>query len=115
CASMPVLYVAVGRRLGYPVRLVAAKSHLFVRWESSDGKERFNVEGTHGGMSSHEDEYYRSFPRQMSEQEWQSGQYLKSMSRAEELAQFLVTRGICLQVNGRLEEAQKAFLRAHVL
>ena len=32
CASMPVMYVAVGRRLGYPLKLVATKGHVFVRW-----------------------------------------------------------------------------------
>ena len=31
CASMPVLTVAVGRRLGYPVKLVQAPGHLFAR------------------------------------------------------------------------------------
>jgi hypothetical protein len=35
CSSMPVLYVALGRRLGYPVALVTTKGHLFVRWEDS--------------------------------------------------------------------------------
>lgn len=30
CSSMPVLYVAVARRLGYPVHLVATKGHSFV-------------------------------------------------------------------------------------
>jgi len=37
CASMPVMYVAIGRRLGYPMKLVSAKAHLFCRWD--DGKE----------------------------------------------------------------------------
>jgi hypothetical protein len=32
CSSMPVLYIALARRLGYPVRLVATKGHLFMRW-----------------------------------------------------------------------------------
>lgn len=44
CLSMPVLYVAIARRLGYPVFLVGAKQHLFARWEG-DG-ERFNIECT---------------------------------------------------------------------
>lgn len=29
CSSLPVLYVAVGRRLGYPLKLVTTKGHLF--------------------------------------------------------------------------------------
>jgi hypothetical protein len=44
CASMPVLYVAVGRRLGYPLHLVSTKGHLFARWD--DGQTRLNIEGT---------------------------------------------------------------------
>jgi hypothetical protein len=43
-----VLYVAIGRRLGYPLKLVECKGHLFVRWE--DAKERFNIEGTSRGL-----------------------------------------------------------------
>ena len=29
CSSMPVLYATVGRRLGYPLKLVTTKAHLF--------------------------------------------------------------------------------------
>lgn len=43
-----MLYVAIGRRLGYPLKLVECKGHLFVRWE--DAKERFNIEGTSRGL-----------------------------------------------------------------
>src|SRR6516225_11983135 len=38
CASMPVIYVAVGRRLGYPLKLVETRGHLFVRWDDPEGK-----------------------------------------------------------------------------
>ena len=55
CGSIPVLYVAVGRRLGYPLRLVKAARHLFVRWDDPDDKhwhhsDRFNVESTAPGV-----------------------------------------------------------------
>ena len=30
CVSMPVLYAAIARRLGYPVKLVLAKEHVFL-------------------------------------------------------------------------------------
>jgi hypothetical protein len=36
CASIPVLLVALGRRCGYPLRLVSGKGHLFCRWEGKD-------------------------------------------------------------------------------
>src|SRR5262249_22714889 len=45
CASLPVVYAAVGRRLGYPLRLVQARTekwgHFFVRWDEPNG-ERLN-------------------------------------------------------------------------
>ncbi len=35
CVTMPVLYVAVGRQLDYPLYLVQAREHFFVRWEEA--------------------------------------------------------------------------------
>jgi hypothetical protein len=43
CASMPFLYAAVGRRLGYPVTIAARKYHLYVRSEAGNG-EHLNLE-----------------------------------------------------------------------
>jgi hypothetical protein len=94
CASMPVLYVAVGRRLGYPLYLVPTKGHLFMRWD--DGKDRFNIEGSGNGISSFPDEYYHTWPYQLTEHEKQSGQFLGSLTPAQEFAAFLATRGYCL-------------------
>jgi hypothetical protein len=48
CASLPVLYAAVGRRLGYPLKLVRTTQHLFLRWDDPGG-ERFNVEISNAG------------------------------------------------------------------
>jgi hypothetical protein len=42
CSSMPVLYVALGRRLGYPLKLVTTKSHLFLRRVGLRRKHRQN-------------------------------------------------------------------------
>ncbi len=33
CVTMPVLYCAIGRRLGWPLKLVFAKEHVFCRWD----------------------------------------------------------------------------------
>ena len=50
CATMPVLYIAIGRRLGYPLHLVHAGEHFFVRREEPGG-ERFNIEATSMGFA----------------------------------------------------------------
>jgi regulator of sirC expression with transglutaminase-like and TPR domain len=115
CLSMPVLYVAVGRRLGYPLKLVTTKAHLFARWESSDGSERLNLEATNQGLNCYPDEYYRSWPIPVNDAELRECGYLKSLSREEEFAVFLAARGHCLQANGRFAEAQLAQAQAHVL
>ncbi len=113
CASMPVLYAAVGRRLGYPIKLVLAKQHVFCRW---DDKERFNIEGTAtGGVDFLPDEHYRSWPEAISDREMGSGEFLKSLTPQEELAVFLLTRGSCLRANGRHAEALACNAEAHRL
>jgi tetratricopeptide (TPR) repeat protein len=112
CISLPVLYVAVGRRLGYPLKLVTTRSHLFFRWE---GMETVNFEGAGEGISAFPDDYYMGWPYRISEAERRAMGYLESLTPARELALFLETRGHCLLSAGRLEEAQRAFAKAVTL
>jgi hypothetical protein len=110
CVSMPVLYTAIGRRLGYPIYLATAKAHLFCRWD--DGKERFNIEGSGDGFSAFDDSYYMTWPKPISEDEVKVGHYLKSLSPGEELAVFLSARGHCLEDNGRKADALVCYAQA---
>jgi len=117
CGSIPVLYVAVGRRLGYPLRLVKAARHLFVRWDDPDGKhwlhsDRFNVEATAPGVHFVPDEHYRTWPHAISDEDVDAGIFLRSLSAREELAEFVATRGYCLRANGQLADAVKALAEA---
>jgi hypothetical protein len=97
CASLPVLYVAIGRRLGYPLKLVECKGHLFARWE--DDKERFNIEGTNRGLNCYPDQEYLEWPYPISQEELATGMYMKSLSPKRELAAFLELRALCLKQN----------------
>ncbi len=68
CVSLPVAYAAVGRRLGYPIKLACAKEHVFCRWEGQDHPnpawhDRFNFDGAGNGFSIDPDEFYLSWPR----------------------------------------------------
>ncbi len=67
CSSMPALYAAVGRRLGYPLKLVTTKAHLFLRWENEN--ERFNLEATGRGMNRYDDEHFKRWPLPVSEEQ----------------------------------------------
>lgn len=111
CSSMPVLYAAIGRRLGYPIKLVLAKQHIFCRWD--DGKERFNIEAAgNRGIDYPPDEYYRKWPIAISDAEMNSGEFLKSLSPQEELAAFLLQRASCLRAHHRADEERACLAEA---
>ena len=103
CASMPVLVVAIGRRLGYPLKLVGSKGHLFARWDSLT--ERFNIEASGRGLNVHPDSHYRQWPVPMTKEEEQNYGYLRSLSPVAELVGFLYTRAMCLIEHQRYGEA----------
>lgn len=110
CSSMPLLYAAIGRRLGYPLKLVTTKAHLFLRWE--DAKERFNLEATGQGMNRYDDEHFKQWPFAVSEEEIRTEGYLKSLTPAEELAVFLSLRANCLKEAGQPNEAATCYAQA---
>lgn len=107
CANLPILYVAIARRLGYPLRLVKTAHHLFARWEGTDGRQ-FNVECTTPGLDCPPDEHYLTWPVPVDPWDRQAGRWLESKSPREELGGFLIMRAACLRDNGRYREAAEA-------
>lgn len=120
CSSMPVLYAAIGRRLGYPIKLVEVPGHLLARWDDPDGsfcgiRDRFNIEASGKGFASFPDEYYLTWPKPWRDIDKDCGKYLKSMTRRQELAAFLATRSCCLSDNGRFRDAVQSIMWASQL
>src|SRR5579859_4432123 len=60
CSSFPVLFIAVGRRLGYPMKLMSAVAHMFLRWD--DPADTFNMDFSEFYINRHPDEYYIDKP-----------------------------------------------------
>jgi tetratricopeptide (TPR) repeat protein len=87
CSSMPVLYAAVGRRLGYPLKLVTTKARYY-------------------------DEHFKQWPFPVSEEEIHTEGYLKSLTAAEELAVFLSLRANCLKEAGQIQDAADCYAHA---
>lgn len=113
CVSMPVVYVAVARRLGYPVKLATTREHVFARWE--DEKDRFNIEATGQGLNTYSDDHYRTWPSTLTPKERASGAYLRSLTPAQELGLFMAARGYVLDDTDRKHEATVAYAYAHML
>ncbi len=118
CASLPVLFTALGRRLGYPLKLVEAPGHLFYRWDEPG--RRFNVEYHEQGMNCLPDEHYRQWPQPwppaLLEQERRHPTYLISLTPRQELALCATLRAQSLDyVGGRRHEAASTMQVAHRL
>lgn len=115
CANLPVLYAAIGRHLGYPIYLVAAKSHLLCRWHNARTGERFNLDASGRGLNVLPDDHYKKWPQPITEKEVYHGHYLRNLDPNEELACFMVTRGHCLDDKGHLLDGIVAYTHAHRL
>lgn len=111
CVTLPVLYAAIGRRLGYPLKLVQAKEHLFVRWQEPGG-ERFNIGATTLGFTPRDDDHFRKWPKAISEEEVCQGLFLRNLTPREELATFLRERGQCWLDNLRTGPGLESFYQA---
>jgi hypothetical protein len=102
CSSLPPLYIAVGRRLGYLLKLVHTARHLFARW---DAEVRFNIECTTRGFISHPNDHYLHWPFEIDRLEAMRHGLLLSLTARQELATFVCNRARILAENGRYDEA----------
>lgn len=112
CSSMPVLYVAIGRRLGYPVNLATTKMHIYVRYEEPNGGH-FNVEATmEQGFLTPTEQDYTTDIFQCTPEEVRGYGWLRPISNAEAFAHFLLHRGTCLALVKRYREARQVYMAA---
>jgi hypothetical protein len=95
------------------LKLVKAKGHLFIRWDSPT--EKFDMDATGKGLDMEIDEFYKKWPFPLSEADIQAEDYLKSLSAKEELSVFLSIRGQCQTDNGQLGDALASFSLAYKL
>jgi hypothetical protein len=114
CASLPVVYAAIGRRLGYPLKLVTCRSHRFVRWDQPGG-ERFNIEVNDNGTDTPPDDYYRQGEYAITADEERDFCFLRSCTPRMELADFLAQRGHLWLDLGNHREATESFLWSSAL
>ncbi|HEV2293551.1 MAG TPA: transglutaminase family protein [Tepidisphaeraceae bacterium] len=106
CSSLPTFAIAVGRRLGYPLKLVRVPNHTLYRWD--DESEKFNYQHTGAGGEIRTDDSYYEWP-----EKWDADMYalnertkvwLHSMTLRQEVSKFLCNRAIMLRETGRYDE-----------
>lgn len=112
CATLPVVYASIGRRLGYPIRLVCTKQHLFARWDDPRTGERFNIECAGQGFDDPPDDRYRAWPKPVEPGEEEAHGYLVSFTPKRELACAVGRRGYVFVDHKRHREAVECFCLA---
>jgi len=110
CSSLPTFSIAVGRRLGYPLKLVRVPNHTLFRWD--DGKEIFNHQHTDAGGEILPDEHFHTWPRKWDDEDYalnaRTKVWLHSMTPRQEVSKFLCNRAIMLRDCRRYGEATQA-------
>jgi len=82
CVSMPLLYVAVGQRLGYPIALVCVPDHAFARYVDP-AFPHGNIEATSGGKRFTDDDYIKRHG--VNATALKSGAYMRPLTLREHL------------------------------
>ena len=102
CDTSSFVALAVAHEMGWPLALVLAPRHAFVRWEGEG--ERFNVDM--GVIYS--DSFYVNWLK-ISPESIEGGVYLASRSRRQVLAHFFANRGVAKANLGRYAKAIQDF------
>lgn len=102
CITMPMLYMAIAQRMGYPVYPVATPDHNFLRYVDPKLKKQ-NIEATSNGGYSPDKVLIKEL--EVSEKGIKSGAYMKTLTYREYLAEFLSHNGSYWAQQGNFEKA----------
>ncbi|GAA0705203.1 transglutaminase family protein [Dokdonella soli] len=110
CVTIPMLYMAIAQRLGYPVYAVVAPEHNFVRFVDPTLREQ-NIELSGSAGYSSDAEY--AYKLNISQRAIQSGAYLRTLTRRQYLCQLLQQNAIVFATRGDLDRAIFYFEKAY--
>lgn len=110
CSSLPTFAIAVGRQLGYPLKLILVPNHTLYRWD--DGSEVFNLQPTQAGGEVKPDEYYHGWPVKWDASLFAFNErtkvWLRPLTPRQEVSKFLCNRALMLRDAGRRDDALQA-------
>ena len=115
CMTMPMFYMAIAQRLGYPVFTVQAPEHTFVRYVDPRLPGGFqNIEVSGQGITLLSDAGYIHWLN-INQQGIKSGAYLRTLTRRQWLGILLLQNGVVFSHEGRDDRAILYFKKAHEL
>ena len=98
CVSMPLIYLVIGQRLGFPVHLVAVGAHYFIRWEEPG--YRMNIETTSVDKVRVTDEDLVYLEMEGMTRDQVKGSTLRNLSNREVVGNLFFTRSAYWQQQG---------------
>lgn len=104
CTSLPLLYMIIAERLGYPIYAVEAPDHTFCRYVLENGKY-LNIEVTSGGGEV-PDLFYiddMNIPKQA----FKNGVYMRTLSKKEYIGSLLHKNAVSYMIKGDYKTAVK--------
>lgn len=106
CVTIPMLYMALAQKLGYPVYGVLAPEHTFVRFVDPRLKTQ-NIELT--AEAGYEPDEGYAFRLNVSQKAIKSGAYLRTLSRRQYLGVLIQQNAIALGARNELDRAIRYF------
>lgn len=115
CGNMAALHVAMCRRMGWPVSLAVAKSHLLSRFD--DGRAIHNIEATstHPGAFCSEDDSFYIKKYALPARAIECGSDLRKLTMREMLGLFLALAGRHYIDTGQMEAADTVYSLSRTL
>jgi hypothetical protein len=115
CGNMAALHVAIGRRMGWPVSLACARSHLLSRFDDGEVVHNIEATSTHPGSfaSDPDDVYIERF--RLPSRAIKSGSDLRSLSAREMLGVFISLRARYYRDTESFDLADRDYAFARVL
>lgn len=110
CVTLPMLYMVIAQRLGYPVYAVMAPEHTFLRFTDPTLKEQ-NIDLSSGAGYSSDAEY--AYKLNISAQGIKSGAYLRTLTKRQYLGVLLQQNAIVFSRRGKIDRAILYFEKAH--
>ncbi len=121
CSNLPVLYLALAHRLGWPLKAVVSRDHMWCRWDDGKpGGKRFNIEATNAASdgesgsftSGTDDDYAKSLGT--TRLAIDCGSDLASLTARQTLGVYLQARAAYWDSRGHWEKAEADLLAARL-
>ncbi|MFZ2726505.1 MAG: transglutaminase family protein [Methylococcaceae bacterium] len=110
CVSMPLLFIALGQRLGIDVTASTAPTHILVKYTDSETGQTYNLETTSGANFSRDEWYQQTM--HITNQALANRIYLQKLSKQETLA--LMAQVLVEDYYGK-QEYEKAMMISDVV